>query len=131
MNYENKNDFENSDGPLGIDNLKQMISFMVSMANAVGRSLEDGDLSVWDVRHLWDPMTLAIPAFKNAKSALQEFDDMSDDEKQLIYDHIEEEFDLDYDYVESYVQKGLEAAVAFGDFLCDTMDRYLDADEAS
>jgi len=111
---------------LGINNLKMMISFMVAMANAVGKALQDGDVSMWDLRYLMDPAVLAIDAFKNAGAALEEFQDMDDDEKSEIYDHIEEEFDLDYDGAEEFVEKGLKAAVTFGDLICDVIKRYQD-----
>ena len=115
-----KSEFEE----LGIEDLKIMVSFLVSMANAVGRSLEDGDVSVWDVRHFIDPASLAIPAFRNAGDALKQFDDMDDIEKQEIYEHIDELFDLEFDHVEEYVQKALKAAVALGDLVCDTIDKF-------
>jgi len=109
---------------LGIENLKKVITFMVATANAVGKSLEDGNLDVWDVRHFWDPACLAIDSFRNFGAAVAEFDDLSQDEKEEIYDHIDEVFDLEIDDLEPYVEQALKAGVALGDLICDTIDRF-------
>ena len=117
-----------SDEKLGIENLEAMISFIVATANAIGRSLEDGDVSAWDLRHFWDPAVLAIGAFQHAGKALKEFDDMDAEEKAEIYDYIDEHFDIDTDSMEPFIQKTIKAAVALGDVVCDIIDRYQDED---
>jgi len=106
--------------------LKEVLAFILATANAVGKSLEDGNVSVFDVMHFIDPAMLAVDAFRDIQKALDEFDSLTDQGKEDIYDYIDENFDIDIDCVEPLVQKCLKAAVALGDVICDFMDQYQD-----
>ena len=104
--------------------LKEVLDFILSTANAVGKSLEDGNVSVFDIMHFVDPAMLAVEAFRDMPKALTEFDNLTDDAKEDLYDYIDENFDIDTAHIEPIVEKCLHAAIALGDVICDFIDQY-------
>jgi hypothetical protein len=102
--------------------LKDIIAFILSMANAIGRSLEDGRISVVDAVNFVDPAFKLGEAFAGIGNAVKQFDDLTDEDKAEIYDYIDYNFDIDTDSVEPAVESCLKAAICLCDLVFDFLD---------
>lgn len=104
------------------DDIEKVLSFVLSLAQGVGKSLADGRISVWDLAYFFDSLLLAMPAIRSLPGAIKDMDDLDEKEKDDLLEYIDENFDVDTDHVDELVKKGLQAAVA----ICDLIDDFID-----
>jgi len=103
--------------------LKDVITFVMSTANAIGKSLDDGSISFMDALNFIDPAIKFGEAFIGIDDAYRQFADLSDDDKQDIYDYIDFNYDIDSEHLQPAVENCLKAAVCIGDLVMDFFDK--------
>lgn len=101
----------------GIKELKELVGFVVALAQAVAGSLEDGKVGVMDLFKFFGVLRKAGPAFKNLQGLRAEIADLSEAEKAELQAYIEKEFDLGNDVVEGYIEQAIVAAIGILDLL--------------
>ena len=82
---------------LGIKESKEMVSFIASLINGIGKSMEDGSVTWWDARHFVDAFQKASPAMKQANEIIGEIKDYSDEERIQLINLFAEECDLPFE----------------------------------
>ncbi len=101
----------------GIKELKEMVGFVVSIAEAVVGSLEDGKISFRDMFRLFGALKKAGPAIKGMGEMRLEIKDLSQAEKQELQDYVATEFDIENDILEGYIEQAMQAALLILDLI--------------
>lgn len=65
---------------MGINATKEMLGFILSLGNALGNSLEDGQITIGDLTNFVAPLMDAGTAFATASEIPMELADLTDDE---------------------------------------------------
>jgi hypothetical protein len=73
---------------------KELVSFIISLAHAFDKSLEDKKLSVSDLPYFFAAMLKAPEAFNGVEKVKSEWQALSFESKQLLVKEIEQELDL-------------------------------------
>lgn len=66
---------------LGTKETKELLGFVLKVANAFGESLEDGQVTIGDVSNFVDPILSVGDAFANASEIPAELCDLDDEER--------------------------------------------------
>lgn len=103
----------------GIKETKEMLGFTLALGNAVGTSLADGTVGWTDLVHFFSAVRDAPSAINGAHLLPAELADLSEAEKQELYDFIDAEFDIPQDRLEPIIEKGIKAAVVLADLVAD------------
>jgi hypothetical protein len=93
----------------GIKESKEALDFVLSLASAVGKAVEDGEVSFGDVMHFVGPLRKAGDAFENGKGILPELKDLDAAERAELLALAKEKLDLPNDELEAMVEKGFDA----------------------
>ena len=64
----------------GIEEVKDVLDFMFSFIEAVGKARADGEMSWGDARHFIDPVKKLFDAVEDIEEVLPEIDDLSESE---------------------------------------------------
>lgn len=97
--------------------LKEAVAFGVALGNALGASMEDGDLSYRDVINLWEPMRLASDAIEGASKIMGEAQALSEEGKQELVAYIKDQFDIPDDELEVKIEAGLTICLGIMQFI--------------
>lgn len=100
-----------------IKELKELIHFISSLAQAIASSLEDGKIGLTDLFKFFSVLKSAGPAFQGMGSMREEIADLSEAEKQELRLLIEKDLDLENKLVEGWIEQALEAAIALLDLI--------------
>ena len=92
----------------GTKELKEVLSFVAELGNAVGKSLEDGKVSFVDARHFINAFSSAGAAVDGLDKVLAELKDLDQVEAQQLVDHVKMELDLADDDLERKIESGFE-----------------------
>lgn len=95
----------------GINELKEVVAFGVSLGNALGKALEDGKITLTDAGLVVDPLLKAVPAFNGLEQVPAELADLTDEEKAELLQFVSEAFDIPQEKTEALVERGLKIAV--------------------
>lgn len=98
--------------------LKEIIAFIVAIAEAGIESSEDGRLSLADARHFFAAARKAGPAFDNMSQALVELQTLGPEGCKALVSEVKEDFDIDDDELERKVENVLDG-------LCRAYEFYL------
>ena len=106
-----------SDGSLGIDNVKEIMTIVVTFFVDLIAVLKDRNwFRLFDV-------ILNLLKFGNivtlAKEAWDEFKDMSPDESRAVVDHFKEIFDIENDHLEALIEHAFEVIPRIYDLVLD------------
>lgn len=93
----------------GVENIKEIVLFAGRVARLI-EAVADG-FGVGDIFQAIAVAKLAPAAFKDIERAWDEYRDMDDEEALVIDAAIEEEFDLEDDKIEAFVEQALKIAV--------------------
>ncbi len=107
---------------MGVQDLIELLDFLIALGHAVDRSLADGKMSAEDMLHLIPVMTSAGPALGGLMNVPKEIADMSAEESEMVYKHIEQKFDIANDKVEEIVETSLAVAVSIYGLVKKIMD---------
>ena len=102
-----------------IKETKEMVKFAMSIANAVGSALEDGEASVSDLFEFTSALMAAKPALDGASDIPAELADMDDAEKTELKNYIATEFDIPQEGIERVAEICLRASVDLIDMVAE------------
>jgi hypothetical protein len=93
--------------PVGITETADMVEFIASLGNAIGKSLDDKKLGLSDIANLIGPVTKLPAAVSGISKIAQELADMDDDEKDKLIALFREKFDVPQDGAEEAIEDSL------------------------
>jgi len=106
----------------GIKETKEVVTCITALGNAIGKALEDGDLSIGDIGYLIDPMIKAPAAFENIAQVPLEIANLDPEEANELKEQIAGEFDIPQDKVEEIVEDASDIAVRLFAFVMKLRD---------
>lgn len=96
---------------IGIENIKIILIFGLSLAQELQRGLEDKKLNFGEIIGFTDDLA-AIPSVVEAvKKAPAEFLDLDEEEKEEIHQLVIDEFDISLDHVEMAIEESFGFAL--------------------
>lgn len=97
---------------LGIDQLKEVLTFGASFGNALGSALQDdGRITLGEYVLFIGPLLKLAPAVEDIDVALAQLLDMDETEKQELLEFAKTEFDIADDDAEVFVEDTLRVAL--------------------
>ena len=91
--------------------IKELVKFSVSLANAIDKSLEDKKLSVSDLPYFIKAFMLAPEAFTGVDKVKSEWAALSFESKQSLVKEIEQELDIKNDKTEKIIEGSIAIVV--------------------
>lgn len=99
----------------GIKETKEVLAFGVALGMAIDKSLaDDGKISLADAANLVDPLMKAPAALSGITEVGLELSDLSDAEKQELYEYAKAELKLSSEKIEAVVEEALGLALSLG-----------------
>lgn len=93
-----------------IKETKEMLKFILKLAEAAGKSLADGRIGVADIFYVFGVLQTIGPAIEGIVQIPGELTDLDDAEKEELKKLIED-FDIPEDQIELLIEMGLKALV--------------------
>ena len=91
---------------------KELAKFVIALGLAAEKSYDDKKIDYSDAFNFWEPVTLLKDAAEDAHKIKEEWKNASEEDLDLFYAELTEEFDLKDDQIEEVVEKALEAGIA-------------------
>ena len=95
----------------GIKETKEVLAFVLSLANAAGNASADGEVTFGDITELYKPLTKAMTALNGMGEVASEMGELSQDEMDELVAYVKEELDLPQDGIESMVESGMDVVL--------------------
>lgn len=89
---------------LGIKETKEMLGFVLSIGNALGASLQDGEVSIGDLAEFVSPLLEIGDAFSEASSVPSELADLTEEEREELLMFAKEKLSIPEKNVEEVVE---------------------------
>lgn len=96
--------------PLGIDNLKKLITVGLEVPSVIADITKDGKVTFFELFNILPVATELIAVAKSYKEIVDEFADLDDAEREELHAYFADKFDIPNDKVEDYVEDALEVA---------------------
>ena len=93
----------------GIEETKDVLDFMFSFIDAVGKAKEDGEMSWSDARHFIDPVKKLFEAVEDIEEVLPEIVDLDESEYDELVAYVREKWDYDEENLDWVVDTAIEA----------------------
>ena len=93
----------------GIEETKDVLDFMFSVIDAVGKAKEDGEMSWSDARHFIDPVKKLFEAVEDIEEVLPEIVDLDESEYDELVAYVREKWDYDEENLDWVVDTAIEA----------------------
>ena len=93
----------------GIEETKDILDFMFSFVEAVGKAKADGEMSWSDARYFIDPVRKLFEAVDDIEEVLPEIEDLSEEEYDELVEYVKEKWDYDEENLEWVVDTAIEA----------------------
>ncbi len=93
----------------GIEETKDVLDFMFSFIDAVGKAKEDGEMSWSDARHFIDPVKKLFEAVEDIEEVLPEIVDLDESEYDELVEYVREKWDYDEENLDWVVDTAIEA----------------------
>ena len=93
----------------GIEETKDILDFMFSFVEAVGKEQQDGDMSWSDARYFIDPVKKLFEAVDDIEEVLPEIEDLSEEEYDQLVEYVKERWDYDEENLDWIVDTAIEA----------------------
>ena len=97
----------------GVENIKKAIGAVINIGENVEQARDDGEVSLGEAISI---TVGAIPpmfnSVKNWNKIREEYNDLSNAERQEIKTWVQEEFDLEDDFVESKIEAAFDVVVS-------------------
>ena len=106
--------------PQGLQDAVEIIDFVfISIEKAKQAKADGGGINLMDLPKAFDligPAQLAVDGYDRVPAAWKA---ASDEEKEVVYNHFADKFDLENDVVEAKVEKAVRAGYLIADLLID------------
>ena len=93
----------------GIEETKDILDFMFSFVEAVGKAKADGEMSWSDARYFIDPVKKLFEAVDDIEEVLPEIEDLSEEEYDQLVEYVKEKWDYDEENLDWVVDTAIEA----------------------
>ena len=93
----------------GIEETKDILDFMFSFVEAVGKARKDGEMSRSDARYFIDPVTKLFEAVEDIDEVLPEIEDLSEEEYDQLVEYVRDKWDYDEENLDWIVDTAIEA----------------------
>ena len=93
----------------GIEETKDILDFMFSFVEAVGKAKSDGEMSWSDARYLIDPVKKLFEAVEDIEEVLPEIEDLSEEEYDELVAYVRDKWDYDEENLDWIVDTAIEA----------------------
>ena len=93
----------------GIEETKDILDFMFSFVEAVGKAKADGEMSWSDARYFIDPVRKLFEAVDDIEEVLPEIEDLSEEEYDELVEYLNEKWDYDEENLDWVVDTAIEA----------------------
>ena len=87
---------------------KEVLEFVISLANSLGESLEDGKISYSDALSLWGPLNKIGDAIEGLNKVAYEIGSMTKEDMDDLIEFAKTELELPQDRVEAMIESALE-----------------------
>lgn len=94
-----------------IKETKEMLKLLLTLAEAIAGSLEDGKVGFSDMLRFFGALRAVGPAVKDIGNMAAEIADLSKEEMAELEQYVVAEFDIANDILEGYIEKGLQATL--------------------
>ncbi len=101
----------------GVKESTEFLLMFLKSLNGLGKSLQDGKLSLTDSMYFLSAVKEAPAAFSGMGKIPAELADLDDAEKSIMKQLIEKELDLPQDQVEEYLEQALKLLVSVADLV--------------
>ena len=93
----------------GIEETKDILDFMFSFVEAVGKARKDGEMSWSDARYFIDPVKKLFEAVEDIDEVLPEIEDLSEEEYDELVAYVRDKWDYDEENLDWIVDTAIEA----------------------
>ena len=93
----------------GIEETKDILDFVFSFVEAVGKAKKDGEMTWSDARYFIDPVKKLFEAVDDIEEVLPEIEDLSDEEYDELVEYVKEKWDYDEENLDWVVDTAIEA----------------------
>ena len=93
----------------GIEETKDILDFVFSFVEAVGKAKKDGEMSWSDARYFIDPLKKLFEAVDDIEEVLPEIEDLDDAEYDELVAYVKEKWDYDEENLDWVVDTAIEA----------------------
>ena len=93
----------------GIEEVKDVLDFMFSFIDAVGKARADGEMSWGDARHFIDPVKKLFDAVEDIEEVLPEIVDLDESEYDELVEYVREKWDYDEENLDWIVYTAIDA----------------------
>ena len=96
---------------MGIDELKDVVAFGAELGNAIGKSLEDGKITLTDAVNFVPALTSMPAALSGFGDVKKELDDLDAQEKEQLISYFQSKFDIPQEKTEAFIEDALKIAI--------------------
>jgi hypothetical protein len=93
----------------GIEETKDILDFMFSFVEAVGKAKKDGEMSWSDARFFIDPVKKLFEAVDDIEDVLPEIEDLSEEEYDQLVEYVKDKWDYNEENLDWVVDTAIEA----------------------
>ena len=93
----------------GIEEVKDILDFMFSFIEAVGKARKDGEMSWGDARYFIDPVKKLFDAVEDIEEVLPEIEDLSEEEYDEVVEYVKGKWVYDEENLDWIVDTAIDA----------------------
>ena len=93
----------------GIEETRDIIDFVFSFVEAVGKAKADGEMSWSDARYFIDPVKKLFEAVDDIEEVLPEIEDLTDEEYDELVEYVKGKWNYDEKNLDWIVDTAIEA----------------------
>lgn len=93
----------------GIEETKDVLDFVFSFVEAVGKAKKDGEMTWTDARYFIDPVKKLFDAVDEIEEVLPEMEDLSDEEYDELVEYVKGKWNYDEENLDWIVDTAIEA----------------------
>ena len=93
----------------GIEETKDVLDFVFSFVEAVGKARKDGEMTWTDARYFIDPVTKLFEAVDDIEDVIPEIEDLDDEEYDELVEYVKGKWDYDEENLDWIVDTALDA----------------------
>ena len=93
----------------GIEETKDILDFVFSFVEAVGKAKKDGEMSWSDARYFIDPVKKLFEAVDDIEEVLPEIEDLSEEEYDQLVEYVKGKWNYEEENLDWVVDTAIEA----------------------
>ena len=93
----------------GIEETKDILDFVFSFVEAVGKAKKDGEMTWSDARYFIDPVKKLFEAVDDIEEVLPEIEDLSEEEYDQLVEYVKGKWNYDEENLDWVVHTAIEA----------------------